>query len=57
MAHASELSVNQIERLIWKKKDEMERLCFYRNRELAKERWADYQAEIDYLRRVALSKL
>lgn len=57
MAHASELSVNQIERLIWKKKDEMERLCFHRNRELAKERWADYQAEIDYLRRVASGKL
>ena len=57
MAHASELSVNQIERLIWKKKDEMERLCFHRNRELAKEVWADYQAELDYLRRVALSKL
>ena len=57
MAHASELSVAEIERLIWKKKDEMERLCFHRNRELAKEPWADYQAEIDYLRRVALSKL
>lgn len=57
MAHASELSVAEIERLIWEKKDEMERLCFHRNRELAKERWADYQAEIDYLRRVALSKL
>lgn len=57
MALANELSVNEIERLIWKKKDEMEQLCFHRNRELAKERWADYQAEIDYLRRIALSKL
>lgn len=51
------LSLEQIEKLIWAKKDAQERLCWMKNRAAARELWADLQSEINTLREIAKSKM
>lgn len=51
------LSLEQIEKLIWAKKDAQERLCWMKNRSAARELWNDLQSEINDLRAIARSKM
>ena len=51
------LSLEQIEKLIWAKKDAQERLSFMKNRSAARELWNDLQSEINTLREIARSKM
>lgn len=51
------LSLEQIEKLIWAKKDAQERLSFMKNRSAARELWNDLQSEINDLRAIAKSKM
>lgn len=51
------LSLEQIEKLIWAKKDAQERLSFMKNRAAAKELWNDLQSEINTLQAIARSKI
>ena len=51
------LSLEQIEKLIWAKKDAQERLSFMKNRAAAKELWNDLQSEINTLQAIARSKM
>lgn len=51
------LSLEQIEKLIWAKKDAQERLCWMKNRAAASELWNDLQSEINDLRAIAKSKM
>lgn len=51
------LTLEQIEKLIWAKKDAQERLSFMKNRSAAKELWNDLQSEINTLREIAKSKM
>lgn len=51
------LSLEQIEKLIWAKKDAQERLCWMKNRAAARELWNDLQSEINDLRAIAKSKM
>lgn len=51
------LSLEQIEKLIWAKKDAQERLSFMKNRDAAKELWNDLQSEITTLQAIARSKM
>lgn len=51
------LSLEQIEKLIWAKKDAQERLCWMKNRAAARELWNDLQSEITTLQAIARSKM
>ena len=51
------LSLEQIEKLIWAKKDAQERLSFMKNRSAARELWNDLQSEINTLQAIAKSKM
>ena len=52
-----DLTLEQIEKLIWAKKDAQERLCWMKNRSAARELWNDLQSEINDLRAIAKSKM
>lgn len=51
------LTLEQIEKLIWSKKDQQERLSFMKNRSAAKELWNELQSEINDLKAIAKSKM
>lgn len=51
------LTLNEIEKLIWAKKDAQERLCWMKNRAAARELWNDLQSEISTLQAIARSKM
>lgn len=51
------LSLEQIEKLIWAKKDAQEQLCWMKNRAAARELWNDLQSEINDLRAIVRSRM